>query len=74
MADYFYSQARGLGLRPQDVTVQTSTASTDIELHVNTTNSPTKKDVIRALRAFENFILTNGVGTTTGPGVDLPPI
>lgn len=72
MADYFYAVARGKGVRPQDVVVGTSTASSDVELHVSTTNGVTKKDIIRALAAIENFILSNGVGTTTGPGVDLP--
>jgi hypothetical protein len=73
MADYFYGIARGTSNNPQAVVVGTSTGSTDIELHVSTTNNPTKKDVIRALRTIEQFILSNGVGTTTGPGVDLPP-
>jgi hypothetical protein len=72
MADYFYAVARGKGARPQDVVVGTSTASSDVELHVSTTNSVTRKDVLIAIEAIKNFILSNGVGTTTGPGVDLP--
>jgi len=30
--------------------------------------------VTNILKTIENFILSNGVGTTTGPGVDLPKI
>lgn len=72
MADYFYAVARGKGVRPQDVAVATVTANSDIELHVSTANGVTKKDILLALKAIENFIVSNGVGTTTGVGVDLP--
>ena len=72
MADYYYGWARGMADNAQSVAVGTSTNSTDVELHVNTTNSPTKEDVLRAIRAFEQFIFSNGVGTNSGPGVDLP--
>lgn len=73
MADFFYGQNRGQGLRPQDITVGIATGGTDMELRVGQGANLTKKDVIRFLEALENFILSNGVGTTTGPGVDLPP-
>lgn len=73
MADYFYGVARGNGVRPQDVVVGTTTTSQDIELHVSTTNNVTKKDILLAIKAIYNFVYSNGVGTTTGPGVDLPP-
>lgn len=74
MADFFYGVNRGKGVRPQDVTVGTATGGTDVELRVAQGASLTKKDVILILETLENFILSNGVGTTTGPGVDLPPI
>jgi hypothetical protein len=74
MADYFYAVNKGNSDNPQGVTVGTATANLDIELHVNTTHTPTKKDVIRALRTFEQLILGNGVGTATGPGVDQLPL
>lgn len=73
MADWFYGINRGKGARPQDVTVGTATGSTDVELRVAQGVSLTKKDVILLIEAIENFVLSNGVGTTTGPGVDLPP-
>lgn len=73
MADWFYGINRGKGVRPQDVVVGTSTGATDIELRVAQGASLKKKDVILLIEALENFILSNGVGTTTGPGVDLPP-
>ena len=75
MADFFYgvSRAQLTGTNPQGVTVATSTGSTDYEFHINTTNTPTTKEAILALRAIEQFLLTNGVGTHTGPGVDIPP-
>jgi|GEM_PF-3352351 len=74
MADWFYGVNRGQGVRPQDVTVGTSTGATDVELRVAQGASLTKKDVTNILKTIENFILSNGVGTTTGPGVDLPKI
>jgi len=72
MADYYYGWARGKSVHATDVQVGTVTNNTDIELHVSTTHGVTKQDIIRAMEAFENFVLSNGVGTTTGPGVDLP--
>lgn len=68
----FYSINRGQVQNPQAVLVATSSQAEDVQLEIDLTNKPTKLDVILALRAFEQFILTNGVGTTTGNGVDLP--
>lgn len=73
MANWFTGINRGKVQNPQSIVAGTSTGSTDIELRVDTTKGTTKEDVILSLRAFEQFILSNGVGTTTGPGVDLPP-
>lgn len=72
MADYYYGINRGDTQNPQKVQVGTVSNGTDFELHVSTTHTPTKLDVLLAICAFEHFIQSNGVGTTTGPGVDLP--
>jgi len=72
MSDYYYGWARGKPQNPQSIVVGTSTGSTDVELHVSTTHNVTKMDVILALRAIEQLINSNGIGTTTGAGVDLP--
>ena len=74
MASNFIGINRGQLDTPQALTVGGSTGSTDIELRIDTGKSTTKTDVIKALRTFEKFILGNGVGTTTGPGVNLPPL
>lgn len=68
----FYSLKRGALQRPQSVTVATATQAGDFQLEIDVTNNPTKEDVILALRTFEQFILSNGVGTATGAGTDLP--
>ncbi len=69
----FYSINKGQLVNQQNVTVATSTQTADVQLEVDVTNSPTSETVILALRAFEQFILSNGVGTGTTPqGTDLP--
>lgn len=73
MANWFYGLNRGQNQIPQNVVVGTATGSTDVELRVDTGKNSTKEDVILALRAIEQLILSNGIGTTTGAGVDLPP-
>lgn len=73
MASWYFGVNRGLVQNPQQVTVGTSSGSTDIELRVDTGKSSTKEDVILALNTFRNYLLTNGVGTTGGTGVDIPP-
>ncbi len=73
MADFYYGMKRNAFEVPQSVQVGTVTNATDIEVHVNTTNAPTKEDVIKALDAIKFFILSNGIGTATSGGTDLPP-
>lgn len=68
----FYSINKGQLVNLQNVKVATSTQAADVQLEIDITNSPTAETVILALRAFEQFVLSNGVGTKTGPGVDLP--
>ena len=68
----FYGFNRGSPSNLQSVDVGTSSTTDDIQLEIDVTHAPTREDVILALRAFEEFILSNGVGTTSGPGVDLP--
>lgn len=68
----FYSINQGQLVNLNNVTVATSTQAADIQLEIDVTNPVTRESVILALRAFEQFILSNGVGTATGPGVDLP--
>lgn len=74
MANYYYAQNRGGSDNPQGLSVGTSTQSKDFELNVLTTNSPTKKDVIKFLRTVEQYILGNGVATAAGTGVDQLPL
>lgn len=74
MADFFLATNVGLSDNQQALSVGVATQSKDLELHILTTNNPTKKDVIKFLRTLEIFILSNGLGTATGVGVDLPPI
>ena len=69
----FYSVNQGIvptGLN--GVTVATSSQAADMQLEIDVTNPVTREGVILALRQIEQFILSNGVGTATGPGVDLP--
>lgn len=73
MASWFYGINRGDKMSPEYVAVGTSTTGKDIELRVDQTVAK-KMDVMLALDVFEQFIPQNGVGTTTGPGVDLPKL
>lgn len=54
------------------VAVSATTPAKDIELRVDTGKSSTKEDVIKALRIFEQYILSNGV-PGAGAGTNLPP-
>lgn len=74
MANWYLGINRGkLQNVGANVTVGTSTGSTDVELRIDTTKSSTKEDVILAMRAIENYILSNGIPSGVGAGVDLPP-
>ena len=62
MASEYYGVNRGTlsGAFPGNVTVGTSTGSTDIELRVDLTKGSTKLDVINALDSIRNYILSQG--------------
>lgn len=72
MASEFFGVNRGqLSNRVQLVVTGSSTGSTDIELRVDTGKGTTRKDVIDALRTFEQYIL--GQGGALGD-VGIPPL
>ena len=74
MAQQFLSINRGqLDGFTGKVLVATSAPSADIYLQILSTNSPTRKDVLLALEAFKNYILSDGVAGGQR-GVDLPVI
>jgi len=72
MAQQFLSLNRGQQ-KDGDVAVASSAPSADIYVQILTTNSPTKKDVVNALRVITRYILANGLpGGTSKIGVDMP--
>ena len=72
MATYFLSLNRGQQ-KDGDVAIATVAPSKDVYLQILTTNSPTREDVILALKVFERYILSNGLPNGTSDiGVDLP--
>jgi hypothetical protein len=73
MTTYYIGSNRGALENPQGIVAGTSTNSTDMELAIVMTNSPTRKDVIKFLRNVELYILGNGLedGAT---GTYLPPL
>ena len=74
MAQYFLSINRGqLDAATGNVTVGTSAPTADMYLQILTTNNPTRKDVILAMRAFENYLNSDGVAGGQR-GVDIPPL
>lgn len=73
MANFFIGINRGKLEILGSVTASTATSATDFELRIDTGKSSTKEDVIKAMRLFEIYILSNGVGGGAGPGVNLPP-
>lgn len=74
MAQQFLSINRGqLDGQTGNVAVATSAPTADMYLQILTTNSPTRKDVIQALDAFRNYILSDGIAGGQR-GIDLPPL
>ncbi len=70
MANNFIGINRGkLDDVPASIAVGSSTQATDIELRVDTGKGTTRKDVIVALEAIQNYIMSNGYGSAT----NLPP-
>lgn len=73
MATYFYSINRGQTQQTGNVLIATAAPTADTYVQISTTNSPTRKDAIKALRAIEKYILSNGLpGGASNIGVDLP--
>lgn len=74
MAQWFLSINRGqLDSQTGNVLVATSAPTADMYLQILSTNSPTRKDVIMAMRAFENYLNSDGVAGGQA-GIDLPPL
>ncbi len=73
MASWFMGINRGKLEQPGLVTTATTTAGTDFELRVDSGKSSTKEDVIKALRVFEQYILSDGVQSGS-KGTNLPPL
>lgn len=69
MAQQFLSLNRGQNL--QNVLTATSAPTADIYLQILSTHSPTREDVILAMRLFEQYIIGNGLPTGE-TGVNLP--
>lgn len=75
MTQYFLSINKGqLDGQTGNVLVATSAPTADMYLQIDaTTNSPTRKDVLLAMEAFERYIYSNGVAGGQA-GIDLPPL
>ena len=73
MASNFLGINRGKLEIVGTVTASTATTATDFELRIDSGKSSTKEDVIKALRIFEIYILSNGIGGGAGAGSNLPP-
>lgn len=74
MAQQFLSINKGqLDGQTGNVAIATSAPTADMYLQILSTNSPTRKDVLLALKTFENYILSDGVSGGQR-GVDLPII
>lgn len=74
MTQWFYSINRGqLDALTGNVAIATSAPSADFYFQILSTNSPTRKDAIRALDAIRNYILSDGVAGGNR-GTDLPPL
>lgn len=58
MADHYYGVSLG-AMNDGDVTVDTSTTSSIIELRIEDGNSLTKLDVQNALSAIEQYLIKN---------------
>lgn len=75
MAQQFLSINRGQTQQTGNVLVATAAPVADVYVQILTTNNPTRKDVIKSLRAIEKYILSNGLpGGSSNIGVDLPPL
>lgn len=62
MAQYFYGTTKaGASGDDSKVTVGTSAPSTDFYFQILTTNSPSKKDALLALKQFMRHIESNGI-------------
>lgn len=73
MASWFLGINRGRLENPGFVSAGVATAATDFELRIDTGKSSTKEDVIKALRLFEQYLLSNYVPANS-PGANQPPL
>lgn len=74
MAQNFLSINRGqLDAQLGNVVATTSVPTADFYFQMLTTNNPTRKDAVLALRTFASYIESNGI-PGAGPGIDLPPL
>lgn len=72
MAQQFLSINRGqLDALTGNVVTATSAPSADFYLQILSTNTPTRKDVLMALDAFKQFIMSNGMQSGSA-GTNLP--
>ena len=72
MAQQFYSINRGqLYGQTGNVLTATSAPTADVYVQVLSTNNPTREDVLQALDAIRNYILSDGVAGGAR-GVNLP--
>ena len=72
MAQQFLSINRGqLYGQTGNVLTATSAPTADVYVQISDTHSPTRKDVLQALEAIKNFILSDGVAGGAR-GVNLP--
>ena len=73
MASWYLGINRGKLEQPGLCTSATTTAATDFELRIDTGKSSTKEDVIKAMRIFEQWILSDAIQGGT-KGAKLPPL
>lgn len=74
MASWYLGLNRGKGLGIGNVTATTTLGTSDFEFRMDTGKSSTKADALLALEILETYISSNGVGSSAGAGVDLPPM
>jgi hypothetical protein len=72
MASNFLGVNRGVDQVGKVTAATTTSSGNDFELRVDTGKSSTKEDVVKAMRIFEQYILSNGL-PGGNIGTDLPP-
>jgi hypothetical protein len=75
MASWYLGYNRGtLDSNDGNLTVGTSSGSTDYEVRIDTGKGSTKKDVIVFLKSVARFLESNGIPDGGTPGTDMPNI